>query len=322
MMERSIIRRIINKYSLVFILIAFMIVFWIISPHFLTTTNLVNVLRQQSVVILLAFGEMVLIVSGMIDLAAGSVLALSGCVSIYVYKAVPSMALAFGAAIGVAVFCNILSGLMVTRFNMPPFIATLAMQTMGRGAALYITGGQNIYEIGEYVRVGQGDILGVPTPIIIMLCAFLIMHYIMRYTKFGRSTYAVGGNQLAATAAGIKANTIKIKAYVLHGVLVGIAAVVFMSRVNGGLPNGAQQYESEAITATIVGGTSFSGGAGTPFGTLLGALIVGFMNNVMNLLSIDSYIQQIVRGLIIAFAVALDIMTRSRQNYKRKILKS
>lgn len=232
------------------------------------------------------------------------------------------MALAFGAAIGVAVFCNILSGLMVTRFNMPPFIATLAMQTMGRGAALYITGGQNIYEIGEYVRVGQGDILGVPTPIIIMLCAFLIMHYIMRYTKFGRSTYAVGGNQLAATAAGIKANTIKIKAYVLHGVLVGIAAVVFMSRVNGGLPNGAQQYESEAITATIVGGTSFSGGAGTPFGTLLGALIVGFMNNVMNLLSIDSYIQQIVRGLIIAFAVALDIMTRSRQNYKRKILKS
>lgn len=321
MMERSVIRRILNKYSLVFILIAFMIVFSIISPHFLTVTNLINVLRQQSVVILLAFGEMVLIVSGMIDLAAGSVLALSGCVSIYVYKAVPNMALAFAAAIGVAVACNFLSGLMVTKFNMPPFIATLAMQTMGRGAALYITGGQNIYDIGEYVRVGQGDILGVPTPVIIMLCAFLIMHYIMRYTKFGRSTYAVGGNQLAATAAGIKANVVKMKAYVLHGVLIGIAAVVFMSRVNGGLPNGAQQYESDAITATIVGGTSFSGGAGTPFGTLLGALIVGFMNNVMNLLSIDSYIQQIVRGLIIAFAVALDIMTRSRQNYKRKILK-
>lgn len=320
-MDKSMIKRIINKYSLVFILIAFMIVFSIISPHFLTATNLINVLRQQSVVILLAFGEMVLIVSGMIDLAAGSVLALSGCVSILMYKAVPNMILAFAVAIGVAVICNFLSGLMVTRFNMPPFIATLAMQTMGRGAALYITGGQNIYDIGEYIRVGQGDIFGIPTPVIIMLCAFLVMHYIMRFTKFGRSTYAVGGNQLAATAAGIKANAIKVKAYILHGVLIGIAAVVFMSRVNGGLPNGAQQYESDAITATIVGGTSFSGGAGTPFGTLLGAMIVGFMNNVMNLLSIDSYIQQIVRGLIIAFAVALDIMTRSRQNYKRKILK-
>ena len=187
-MDKSIIKRIINKYSLVFILIAFMIVFSIISPHFLTATNLINVLRQQSVVILLAFGEMVLIVSGMIDLAAGSVLALSGCVSILMYKAVPNMILAFAVAIGVAVICNFLSGLMVTRFNMPPFIATLAMQTMGRGAALYITGGQNIYDIGEYIRVGQGDIFGIPTPVIIMLCAFLVMHYIMRFTKFGRST--------------------------------------------------------------------------------------------------------------------------------------
>lgn len=315
-------KRVASKYSLVLILVAFMIVFTIISPHFLTATNLINVLRQQSVVILLSFGEMVLIVCGMIDLAAGSVLALAGCVSILAYKAVPSMALAFAVAIGVAVFCNLLSALMVTRFSMPPFIATLAMQTMGRGAALYITGGQNIYEIGNYIKVGQGSLWVIPIPVIIMLVVFFVMHYITRFTKFGRSTYAVGGNQLAATAAGIRANAVKTKAYLLHGVLIGIAAVVFMSRVNGGLPNGALQYESDAITATIVGGTSFSGGAGTPFGTLLGALIVGFMNNVMNLLSIDSYIQQIIRGLIIAFAVALDIMSRSRQNYKKKILKS
>ena len=319
--SKSSIRQIFNKFSLVFILIGFMIVCSLVSPHFLTPNNLINVLRQQSVVILLAFGEMTLIVSGMIDLACGSVLALSGCVSIIVYKLVPNMPLAFAVSIATAVVCNMLSAMMITRFKIPPFIATLAMQTIGRGAALYITGGQNIYNIGEYTSVGQGNFGIVPIPVIIMLLALAVMVYIMRYTRFGRSTYAVGGNQMAATAAGINANAIKVKAYLIHGVLVGVAAVVFMSRVNGGLPNGAQAYETDAITATIVGGTSFSGGAGTPFGTLMGALLVGFMNNVMDLLSIDSYIQQIVRGVIIACAVAIDIMSRSRQNYKRKILK-
>lgn len=315
-------RQFLSKFSLVMILIAFMVVCSLISPHFFTANNLINVLRQQSVVILLAFGEMALIVSGMIDLSCGSVLALSGCVSILVYKAVPNMALAFAVAIFTAVLCNYLSSLMITRFKMPPFIATLAMQTIGRGGALYITGGQNIYNIGDYSSVGQGNVGVIPIPVIIMLLALIVMVYVMRYTRFGRSTYAVGGNQMAATAAGLDANRVKTKAFLIHGVLVGIAAVVFMSRVNGGLPNGAQAYETDAITATIVGGTSFSGGAGSPFGTLMGALIVGFMNNVMNLLSIDSYIQQIVRGIIIAFAVATDIMSRNRQNYKRKILKN
>lgn len=314
-------KRIIGRFSLVFILIAFMVICSLVSPHFLTVNNLINVLRQQSVYILLALGEMTLIISGMIDLAAGSTLALSGCVSILLYKMVPNMPLAFFVSIATAVVCNSMSALMVTKFKMPPFIATLAMQTVGRGAALYITGGQNIYNIGEYTSIGQGNIGPIPIPVIIMLLALGVMVYIMKFTRFGRSAYAVGGNQTAATAAGINASKIKTKAYVLNGVLIGIAAVVFMSRVNGGLPNGGLAYESEAITATIVGGTSFSGGAGSPFGTFLGALIVGFMNNVMNLLSIDSYIQQIVRGLIIAIAVATDIMSRERQTFKKKILK-
>lgn len=315
-------KRILSKFSLVFILIAFMIICSLISPHFLTARNLINVLRQQSVYILLALGEMTLIISGMIDLAAGSTLALAGCVSIMAYLAVPNMLVAFAVSILVAVACNLLSGIMVTKFKMPPFISTLAMQTMARGMVLYVTGGQNIYNIGDYTSVGQGNWGPIPIPVVIMLAALLVMLYIMKYTKFGRSTYAVGGNQMAATAAGINADAIKIKAYLLHGVLIGVAGVVFMSRVNGGLPNGGLTYESEAITATIVGGTSFSGGAGTPFGTFLGALIVGFLNNVMNLLSIDSYIQQIVRGVIIAVAVATDIMSRNRQTYKKKILKS
>ena len=149
-----------------------------------------------------------------------------------------------------------------------------------------------------------------------MLIALAIMIYIMRYTRFGRSTYAVGGNEEAANASGIKVNAVKMKSYLVNGVLVGVAALVFMSRVNGGLPNGAKDYEFDALTATIIGGTSFTGGVGNPVGTLLGALIVGFLGNIMNLMSVDSYIQQIVRGAIIAFAVIIDIYSKDRQTSK------
>jgi inositol transport system permease protein len=139
----------------------------------------------------------------------------------------------------------------------------------------------------------------------------------MKQTKFGRSVYAIGGNEEAANASGINVRKTKIKAFLLNGVLIGIAAVVFMSRVNGGLPNGAQNYETEALTAAIIGGTSFTGGIGTATGTLLGAFIVGFLNNIMNLLSIDSYLQQIVRGAIIATAVLWDVRSKRKATYKK-----
>lgn len=311
-----------SKYSLVLILMGFMAICAITNENFLTAQNLINVLRQQSVVIMLALGEMVLIISGMLDLSCGAVMALAGVLSINVYKAVPNMALAFAVSLAVAVACNLISGLIVTRFGVPPFIATLAMQTMARGAALYYTGGQNIYDIGDYTQVGQGTVGIVPIPVVIMLLCLAVMIYLMRFTAFGRSTYAVGGNEEAARASGIQVNAVKLKAYLVHGVLVGIAAVVFMSRVNGGLPNGAQGYEFDAFTATVIGGTSFSGGSGNPAGTLLGAFIVGFLNNIMNLVSIDSYIQQIVRGVIIAAAVIIDIQSKQRQLHKRRILRS
>jgi inositol transport system permease protein len=227
------------------------------------------------------------------------------------------MFVAFGVGIVVALVCNGASGLMVTKFKTPPFIATLAMQTIARGGALFYTSGQNIYEIGNYSRVGQGSVGSVPIPVIIMLVSFAVIFYIMRYTRFGRSTYAVGGNEEAANASGIKVNTIKMRAYMLNGLLVGVAAVVFMSRVNGGLPNGAQSYEFDALTATIIGGTSFSGGIGTAWGTIIGAFIVGFLNNIMNLMSVNSYVQQIVRGIIIAGAVMWDIYSKGKQTHRK-----
>lgn len=311
------VKKLLSKYSIVLILIVIMAICAIANDRFLTLNNLINVCRQQSVIIIIAFGEMALIICGQLDLSCGAVIALSGCLSVYTYKATQNILLAFLVAVVVAVFVNLLNGIMVTKFMAPAFIATLATQTMARGAVLYITNGQNIYEIGDYAVVGQGSVGIVPIPVIFMVVIFVIIAYMMRHTHWGRSTYAVGGNAEAANASGINTQMVINKAYLLNGVLVGIAAVLFMSRVNGGLPAGADGYEMDGLTATIVGGTSFTGGIGTPWGTVVGAFVVGFLSNIMNLMSIDSYIQQIVKGAIIAIAVIWDIYSKSRQTYKK-----
>jgi inositol transport system permease protein len=223
------------------------------------------------------------------------------------------MELAFAVAIGVAMACNLVSALMVTRFAAPSFIATLAMQEMARGGALLFTKGQNIYQIGDYTKVGQGSVGFVPTPVIFLVALFFLTWYILKQTRFGRSLYAIGGNQEAAKASGIDVNSVKIGAFLVNGLLVGIAGVLFMSRVNAGLPNGAINYEFQGLTSSIIGGTSFSGGVGTAGGTVVGAFIVGFLNNIMNLANVNSYMQQIARGGIIALAVIYDIWTKNRR---------
>ena len=156
------------------------------------------------------------------------------------------------------------------------------MQAMARGGALLFTNGQNIYQIGDYVKVGQGSIGFIPTPVIFLVITLIFTWYILRNTGFGRSLYAIGGNEEAAVASGINVNKNKMVAYLINGVFVGIAGVLFMSRVNAGLPNGAINYEFTALTSSVIGGTSFSGGIGTAGGTVIGAFIVGFLNNIMN----------------------------------------
>jgi len=307
-----------NKYSIFLVLIMLFAAAALINKNFLSWSNLSNISRQLSVTTILAFGETLLIISGMIDLSSGSVLALSGVLSVASYVQTGSLALAFLVAIVVSVFCNLLNGVMVEKFKAPPFIATLAMQTMARGLALLITKGQNIYNIGDYTVFGQGSVGVIPTPIIFLVLIGLFTWYLLRHTRFGRSLYAIGGNEEAAIASGINVGRNKIMAYLFNGVFVGVASVLFMSRVNAGLPNGAINYEFEALTAAIIGGTSFSGGIGTASGTLAGAFIVGFLNNIMNLTGVDSYVQQIVRGAIIALAVIYDIYAKQNRT-KRKL---
>lgn len=310
-------RSILNKYSLVLILLALMAVCGVANENFLKISNLLNVIKQQSVIIIISFGAMLLIICGLLDLAAGSVLALSGVICVSFFQHVPNVFLTILVAIVVAVACNLISALMVTFFHTPPFIATLAVQAMARGAALFYTGGTNLYDIEGLTFIGQGNFLGIPMPVYFMVACFIIMAYLTKQTKFGRSIYAVGGNEEAARASGINVEKIKILAYVANGVLIGLAAVVWVARVNGAMPNGGLSYEFDAMTSTIIGGTSFSGGIGTAFGTVVGSFIVGFLNNIMNLASIDSYLQQVVRGFIIAVAVIWDIYSKEKKTYKK-----
>ncbi|MEQ2578446.1 ABC transporter permease [Hominiventricola aquisgranensis] len=308
-----------SKYSLFIILIVMMIICGFANENFLTPSNLMNVAKQQTVNILLALGAMLLISAGCLDLAAGSNLALASVIALYAYKAVPSVLVTFLVAIGVAIVCNMVSGAMVTAFNTPPFIATLSVQLMARGMALYITQGQNQSGLGEdLAAVGQESTFGIPNSVYIVVVFILIVVYITKQTKLGRSVFAVGGNEEAANASGINVKAIKMKVYALNGILTGVAATIWMSRVNSAMPNGGLNYEFDAMIATIVGGTSFSGGVGSAVGTVVGAFIVGFLNNIMNLMGIDSYLQQVVRGIIIGGAVIWDLYFKNRRGRKSK----
>ncbi len=306
-----------SRYSIYIVLVVMFFICWLANKNFVSVQNLTNISRQISVGTILAFGETILIISGMIDLSSGSVLALAGVLSVSSYLTTGSLLLAFLVGVAVAVACNIISGLIVTKYKVPPFIATLSMMAMARGAALLYTNGQNIYQIGNYVEFGQGYLLGIPTPVIFLIVTLIVTWYLLRHTVFGRSIYAIGGNEEAAVASGINVRSKKLLAYIINGIFVGVAGVLFMSRNNVGLPNGAVGYEFTALTAAVIGGTSFSGGIGSAAGTLAGAFIVGFLDNIMVLSGVNSYLQEIVRGGIITLAVAYDIYAKTRKTKKK-----
>ncbi len=310
-----------SRYSIFIILLVVVVAASFLSPNFLSSDNIFNVLRQVAVITILAYGAMTLIIGGMIDLSAGAVMAFAGVVSVMVYKSSGNMLIAILAAVAVGVICNLINGFLVATLRTPAFIVTLGMMLMARGAVLELTQGQNILQLGDFILIGQGNLGWMPIPVLILIVVTVVIWYLMNQSRYGRAVYAVGGNEEAARAAGIAVERVKYQAFLVNGVLVGIAGVIFMSRVNAGLPNAGVGYELQAITAPIIGGTSFSGGVGTVLGTLAGALIVGVLGNIMNLIGIGSYIQQIVMGLIIVVAVAYDVFSK-RGKAKTAILKS
>ena len=311
-----------SRYSIFIILLVVLIASSLLSENFLSSDNLFNVLRQAAVITILAYGAMTLIIGGMIDLSAGAVMAFAGVASVMTWKSSGNMLLAVLAGVAIGVACNLVNAFLVATLRTPAFIVTLGMMLMARGAVLQLTQGQNVLQLGDFILIGQGNLGGLlPIPVLVLLVVTAVIWYLMNQTRYGRAVYAVGGNEEAARAAGIAVERTKYQAFLVNGVLVGLAGVIFMSRVNAGLPNAGIGYELQAITAPIIGGTSFSGGVGGVFGTLAGALIVGVLGNIMNLIGIGSYVQQIVMGLIIVVAVAYDVFSK-RGKARTTILKS
>jgi len=308
-----------SKHSIPVVFAAVFIISCFMNPNFFSVVNLTNILRQNAVIVIIAFGETMLIISGMIDLSSGAVIAFTGCYSIWVFKLTGNIMLAFTAGLALAIAFNTVSGLLVSRFKTPPFIATLAMMAIARGCVMLFTRGANIYQIGKFSVFGQGSLWFFPVPVLFMFAMFLFTWYTLNYTRFGRSLYAIGGNEKAAAASGINANKVKFLCYMLNGFLVGLAGIIFMSRINAGIPNSGSGYEMEALTAAIIGGASFSGGIGSAAGTLAGAFIIGIIKNIMNLTGINPYIQQIIRGVIIVLAVILDLRAKNRRPAVREL---
>jgi inositol transport system permease protein len=305
-----------NQYSIFIILVAMIVVSSFLSPAFLSVHNFANISRQISITTILAFGETLLIIGGMLDLSCGSVMALAGLMAVLTYKATGVGVLAMGAGVATGVLANYVNGTLVTFFRLPPFIATLAMLTSTRGVALLLTRGQPVYQLGGFVIWGQGAVFGVPTPVVFVILVTILTWYILKHTRLGRYIFAVGGNQEAARASGVNIDRVKLMTYLINGAFVGLAGGLYMSRVNAGLPDAGVGFELDALTSSIIGGVSFSGGVGTATGTLAGAFIVGFLGNIMNLLGIQSYVQQVIKGGIIALAVAYDIMSKNRRTRK------
>lgn len=306
-----------RKYGIFLVFIALIIIGSIANPYFLTIKNVTNVLRQISVTGVLALAEMVLIIAGQIDLSLGSVIALSGMVSVSAYLSSGSLVVAVLVSLLISVLCLIFSGYMVAKVKLPAFIATMAMDYIARGICYIYTGGQAKYEIGNYSVISTTYFSAVPLPVYIFFGMALICWVIMNRTTLGRDIFAVGGNQAAANASGISVDKTIIRAFVIAGILTGVAAVLQIARVNSAIPDTATNYHGDAIAAAIIGGTSFTGGIGTVMGCMVGAAIMGFLTNLLNLVGLDSYVQMVTKGGIILLALAIDLSGKNKRIKKK-----
>ncbi len=294
-------------------LLGLVLVLWALTPHFLTISNLLNVAEQATIIAIIAVGMTFVIITAGIDLSVGSVLALSGVVMASLLHQGTPLPLALTAGLGAGLLCGVINGLLITVGRLPPFIATLGMMSVARGLALMFTEGRPISGFDENFRsLATGEVLRIPTPVIIMIGVYVIAHFVLRRTKLGRYTYAIGGNEEAALLSGINVRLYKTMVYGLAGMLSGLAAILLTARLNSAQPIAGMSYELDAIAATVIGGTSLLGGEGTVLGTLIGALIMAVLRNGLNLLGVSSFIQQVVIGSVIIIAVLIDMALKRR----------
>lgn len=315
--------RIVQKYGIVIALLLACLVLSFLSSNFLTGRNMLNVLRQTSINGVLAIGMTFVILTRGIDLSVGSVVALTGVVAASFATTSTSgfipgapwpalLALAIGIAVGMG--CGTISGVIVSRFRVPAFVATLGMLSAARGLTLLYSGGRPVPGLSPGFRwIGTGDVLGIPVPILVLLAVFAGAWFVLSQTRFGRHVYAVGGNPHAAKVSGLPVERIRLMVYVISGGLAGLAGMILAARTGSALPQAGVAYELDAIAAVVIGGTSLAGGVGRVTGTLVGALLIGVMNNGLDLMGVESYYQQVIKGILIVAAVMLD-QSRNKQD--------
>nr|WP_185835460.1 ribose ABC transporter permease [Vibrio cholerae] len=300
----------IEQKSLIALLFLVVVVSFL-NPNFFTVDNLLNILRQTSVNAIIAVGMTLVILTAGIDLSVGSVLALCGAfaatlvaMEVPVLVAVPT-ALLTGAALGA------ITGIIIAKGKVQAFIATLVTMTLLRGVTMVYTDGRPISTgftdtADTFAWFGTGYALGIPVPVWLMVVVFAGAWYLLNHTRFGRYVYAVGGNESATRLSGINVDRVKIGVYAICGLLAALAGIIVTSRLSSAQPTAGMGYELDAIAAVVLGGTSLMGGKGRIMGTLIGALIIGFLNNALNLLDVSSYYQMIAKAVVILLAVLVD----------------
>lgn len=300
-------RNLLHRFGLLFVILLVGLGLTLTTDTFLSVANLTNVARQVSINGILAVGVTFVLLTAGVDLSLGSVVALSGvaCATFAHPGEHPVFVpIAVGLLTGAA--CGLVNGVLVTRGGVAPFIVTLGMMTIARGLALIVSGGRPVANMSDELTALAGDFLGLPIPVLCFAGVALAAWFFLRDFRLGRHIYAVGGNENAARAAGVPVERVKLFAYGLCGLLTGLAGVVLAARITTGQPNAGQAYELDAIAAVVIGGTSLAGGVGTITGTLLGVLLIGVINNGLDLLGVSSYYQAVIKGVIIVGAVWLD----------------
>ena len=291
-------------------LIGLMMVITFINPNFLTANNLLNLLLQVTANGFIAFGMTFVILTGGIDLSVGSILALSSALTAGLIAAGIPVPFAILLAVCMGGIFGMLNGLLVAYGKLAPFIVTLASMTIFRGATLVFTNGNPLTQgLGDsflFQFLGQGYVVGIPFPVILMFLVFIILYVVLHKTAFGKSVYALGGNEKAAYISGVKLSKVKIIIYTISGIMASVSGLIITSRLSSAQPTAGTSYEMDAIAAVVLGGTSLSGGKGRILGTLIGALIIGVLNNGLNIIGISAFWQQVVKGVVILIAVLLD----------------
>ncbi|MFC2599744.1 MAG: ABC transporter permease [Treponema lecithinolyticum] len=305
------VKKIFSAYSLYILLLVLIIVVSVLNTNFLSVQNIKNIFQQVSINGILAVGMTFVIITGGIDLSVGSLLGFSGVIAASLVSGGGNPLLAVLAGIAAGLVFGVVNGVLVSYAKIVPFIVTLGMLSIARGFTNVYTHGSPIIKLNKaFTALGQSSFLGIGLPVWIFVCMLLVGYVLLHTTKLGRYTLAVGGNESAAKTSGINTAKIKMFAYTFTGFCCGLAGILMTAKTNAGAPNAGTGYELDAIAAAIIGGTSPSGGKGSIFGTLLGVLIFGIIQNALDILNVSSYIQQVIKGLIIIGAVWADKANR------------